>query len=690
MDAKLKNYIHFFDDQIREAEREQKTVLRTSVGQLVLKDEVAAGSVDHVDIKRGHVVLRFPKDRGPRLKVLRQITLVKKRALADFGGRIGEWDCSLLRFLSGQEYRSEISDLLPLYYLRKDDPRYDYVGCSSVSLKLFDFIANCVKTGKNMAVLVFAPIPPVDYFKNLNSYMERCLDNPELRLEPKVDFKDWHPEELAYNPEKEDAIAAAILNTLKTKGECVLQGPPGTGKSYTIAQIISHYLEQGKTVCATTMANKGLIELARQKPLEWALEQGRISKTNLSADEKKQAPGLKSPQLGLVVPEGELLCATNYVLSGAHNPKSIELNGLPTYDLVVIEEASQAFLTAIVAFKSLGKQCLIVGDPMQLPPIVANVNCSSYRTWNVNTQIEGLKTIALGTDVKSYRITTTFRLTPASAALTGLFYDNRFTSVQKERLDFSKTPSAAFPQEGGVLYHCTDDSRNGVYSDAAMAIVESVASKFRTAYTKRTIALISPFKDTVKRLQKMFQTETTSNITIETIDRIQGMTVDYAILYLPGRNPGFALDERRFNVATSRSRSTTLIIADVPLENFHTVSPRIKGFLSKCRRLDGGSLAPECCRIDRDEVKMLYPGLENIVDVLMDAGIEFGYDGDVDLTDPNGIVIASSGMLLRDRKIAIDPADAESAAIFAAAGYRVVKAEEFRLEMVGASREEGV
>lgn len=293
-----------------------------------------------------------------------------------------------------------------------------------------------------------------------------------------------------------------------------------------------------------------------------------------------------------------------------------------------------------------------------------------------------VKTIALGTDIKSYRITTTFRLTPASAALTGLFYDNRFTSVQKKRLDFSKTPSAALPPEGGVLYHCTNDSRNGVYSDAAMGIVEGVASKFRTAYTKRTMAVITPFKDTVKHLQKMFLTETTSNITIETIDRIQGMTVDYSILYLPGRNPGFALDERRFNVATSRSRSTTLIISDVPLENFHSVSPRIKQFLGRCKRLGEGLLVSSNDLIDRDDVKMLYPGLEHVVDTLMDAGIAFGYDGDVDLTDPNGVVIASAGMLLRNHKIAIDPVDGESAAIFTAAGYRVVKADEFNLEMV--------
>lgn len=65
------------------------------------------------------------------------------------------------------------------------------------------------------------------------------------------------------------------------------------------------------------------------------------------------------------------------------------------------------------------------------------------------------------------------------------------------------------------------------------------------------------------------------------------MTVDYAILYIPGRNPGFALEDRRFNVATSRSLSTTLIISDMPLNEFHTVSPTVLQFIDNCDKFDG-------------------------------------------------------------------------------------------------------
>jgi DNA replication ATP-dependent helicase Dna2 len=109
------------------------------------------------------------------------------------------------------------------------------------------------------------------------------------------------------------------MRTLEEENICILQGPPGSGKSYTIAQILKHYLNDGKTACVTTMANKGLIELVQQPPLKEILTEGRIAKTNLSADEKRIVKDIKPSVNGLIVPEGELLCSTNYVLSHAFN-----------------------------------------------------------------------------------------------------------------------------------------------------------------------------------------------------------------------------------------------------------------------------------------------------------------------------------------------------------------------------------
>lgn len=86
--------------------------------------------------------------------------------------------------------------------------------------------------------------------------------------------------------------------------------------------------------------------------------------------------------------------------------------------------------------------------------------------------------------------------------------------------------------------------------------------------------------------------------------------------------------------------------------------------------------------INREEIKSLYPGLESIVDKLLDNDVRFSFDGDVDLLDPNGIVIATAGMLLENYKIAIDPVDDDSKIIFEHAGYRVISSTEFNVELL--------
>ena len=586
---KLLNYKSFFADQVKEAIDEQQKINRSQMCNLFKTGELSLAYVDSIQHETGMIILKCPRKMAPRLKVQKSVVILAKGAKQALGDHITEWTSRWEDFCANKNFHSPGSDMTPMYYMHESDSSYDYVACSGFSSKLYDILSRSIAAGKSLTLIIHNPFPPVEYFRNLTNYMDSFSSNEELNLEPTINYDEWTPEELAFDEQKPTGISDAIIDTLANEHYCIVQGPPGTGKSYTIASVISSYLDAGKTVCVTTMANKGLIELIKQKPLHKYVKEGRVSKTNLSIDERKQVSGIKAASADLQVPGGEMLCATNYQLSSVFSEKKMTLYGLPQYDLVVIEEASQAFLTAIVAFKQLSIDCMIVGDPMQLPPIV-KLNNPQYNSWNMSTQVEGLKTMALGSKIKSYRIVTTFRLTSRSAALTKCFYGNRFVSVKKEYLDFADANSPLFPSEGGVLYHCTYDSLNGVYSDKADAIIRDVIDTMEKYYPTRSLAIITPFRDSVKELQKRFSTSDIElDITIETIDRIQGMTVDYAVLYVPGRNPGFALEDRRFNVATSRSLSTTLIISDIPLNEFHTVSPTVIQFVDNCDKYDGGA-----------------------------------------------------------------------------------------------------
>lgn len=587
MDIRIKQYQFFFSDQIKAIEDEYRCIATAPMYQLINQNRVTIGYADHIDENRHHLILRIPKRKAPRLKVKMAFVAVSNTAKSELGQSISDWSCTFVDFLENGKYHTPSSDLFPLYYKNKVDFSYDYIGCSGVELNVFEFFKKSIAKGKQITVLIYSPLPPTAYFSNLNNFLSAFHDLPQQLIEPKIEYDEWKPEELAYNSKQIEYIPMRVMETLDTDGVCVVQGPPGTGKSYTIAHIIAKYLAEQKNVCITTMTNKGLIELIQQPPLKPFLENCKISKTNLTADEHNNHPNIKSAKKNFIVSNGELLCSTNYVLSNAYNKKNILERGLPIYDLIIIEEASQAFLASILAFKELGKKCLIVGDPMQLPPIVLKPNKNQYKAWNANNQIEGLKAFALGTDVKSFQITTSFRLTLASASLTKEFYSNNFTSVSEELLDFSKCNSPYFIKDGGVIYQYTASHTDGIISDKAKSIISEVVNKFMTNYLDRTLGIISPFNDTVKELQSLFSIGCESNnLIIETIDRIQGMTVDYTIFYIPGRNVSFALDEKRFNVATSRSRSTTLIISDTPLTDMYSATPKITNFLRKCKVME--------------------------------------------------------------------------------------------------------
>lgn len=590
----IDNYTRFFEDQVTEQKREYQRLVGTPMKQLFYDDHINLGTVHGIIDGLGHVILKIRKGQTPRLKSQKSFTLLNKKGREALGTKPSEINISLKEFNEHSDWHIGLSDIYPLYFLKDNDPYYDYIGCSSVRIKMFTQIKMLLAKGIHPSVLLFDPFPPTAYLENMAYYTSVSEDNRDLLLKPNISYDEWHPEELSFNPNDNNAIANKVEETLEKNNICILQGPPGTGKTYTVAHIIADYLKEGKTACITTMANKGLMELVKNDSLAEFVRDSRVMKTHLSVDESKEVPGLLDANTDLIAAQGQLLCATNYVLSGLFSKNNEKPR--PHYDLIVIEEASQAFLSTIAAFKTLGEKCLIVGDPMQLPPIVKNLDTKiEYKIWHAEKQCNGLLDYALGTNIKSYRIVTTHRLTPKSAELTSLFYGSSFRSVRKEFIDFSKIDLPIFPSEGGVIYKQLHGHGDQRYSEEAICLIGKIISKMEEFYpnnkVRRTeLAIISPFRDTVKILQRNFQTEGRKiDLTVETIDRIQGMTVDYTILYIPQTEVKFALEERRFNVATSRSRSTTLILSDVPLEKMSSLHGKVKVFLYKVMGLSSST-----------------------------------------------------------------------------------------------------
>src|SRR5690606_12346333 len=90
---------------------------------------------------------------------------------------------------------------------------------------------------------------------------------------------------------------------------------------------------------------------------------------------------------------------------------------------------------------------------------------------------------------------------------------------------------------------------------------------------KAEIAVLAFHKDTIRFLQKEIYSKcvNTENILVETIDRIQGLTTDFCIFFVPIESVPFSLQANRFNVATSRAKLCTLIVSDENIASFYSL-----------------------------------------------------------------------------------------------------------------------
>lgn len=664
---KLEQYEKFFRLQRRDQEKKYEQYAKTPLNELFANGRAYYGTIVGAT-EHGQLMLHFETRTTPRLKVPMVMCVLRECAYQKLGDNISAWTCSSLYFREMDGAHTSFSDVVPTYYLGDSKT----IGCGRIRTEMYSAVRVGLDQHKNLKFVMLETLPPTELLMNLADYIKTHQSDKTLLLKPTINYDDWAPTELRST----DNVPEKVVDALKVADVCVLQGPPGTGKSYTLGEIISRVTAEDKSVCVTAQSNASLISLISQKTMQPVIANGIISKTVLSAEEKRKHPFLIPADKDLLIAKGNLLCTTYYSLS-----RIINNVDYPIYDLIVIEEASQAFLTAIAAFMKLGSKCLIVGDPMQLPPVVDINNAKDYEGIDVETQTNGMMTFVCATNVPSFRMTTSFRLTSASTNQTKYFYGGHLTSVQEKKTLFNvpSDMSPFFPEEGGTVIYTTKGSSGANCSKEAIDIIKKIVNVFNGYYPKRKLAILSPFVLTTNAFQAEFCNDNQKlDLLVDTINRIQGATVDYTIYYVPLRNYDFAFSDNLFNVATSRSKSTTLLITDMPLDIIPIKSNKVKQFLSECVEVNFNQTET----INRNEVKVLYPGLENIVDLLLDNGIPFSMDGDVDLLDHNDMVIATAGMLLRDAKIAIDPIDEDSAVKFKAAGYKVVDSDSFNLSMI--------
>lgn len=491
------------------------------------------------------------------------------------------WDFSYIEFRKAQNPRlsAKSTEIHTKFYLKSDDIKWSYIAVAGFDIELLNIIEDrSLSNGIHPLIVVAEPDPPVDYLIRLKKFVEGNRNNAILNLNPEIREEYWKP----INLDNKKDILPDIIKIIEKEEKLIIQGPPGTGKSFLVASLSEYFIREEKSIVATALTNRALMEIANKKGLEKVISNGKVFKTNLSSDENKRIPHLRNV-LSFAPINGEMLLTTYYKLAQKYSEITL---GSKRFDLLIIEEASQAFLTTIAMFGAIANKMLIIGDHKQLTPIVINRERSAKIDKNIDAVIDGLKTYAFNNNQNSYRLTKTRRLTSDASKLTGIFYENTLISISDNegQISIRSGYKKLFHFNGGITIAKLPFSKIGFKESDIIELLCKIAIDLLNNDKSIEVALLCPYIKIESALYEKYSKLSSdySRLTINTIHKIQGLTTDITILYLPLDNPAFDLDDNLFNVATSRAQKGTLVVTYDHIDLLSSISQETLTFLHSC------------------------------------------------------------------------------------------------------------
>lgn len=449
-----------------------------------------------------------------------------------------------------------------------NDSQYILAGFIGIDL---DF-AEWIKDVPGVVLTMGPNRPPYDYIAHLQSLC-RCYFSNQLSLVLDADYRknDWKPTLL----DQEKDLTGFMFAQLQLTDSIIFQGPPGTGKTTKIAQLCADLCARGASVLVTALTNRALMEIAKKESLKNCLEEGKVAKINITTDEAKEIPYLLGEKI--VLPEkGAIVMATFFITSGT--AADTPTDGI--FDYVIVDEASQALLPMIGAAKRLGKKSLFVGDINQLPPVV-QLKSSKINSKNYRELVEGLQSVTESFLFPSFQLTCSYRLSERAVKYTGIFYNDTLTSKAKKEVIHKFTHVPFLHTEGGPTLLKTDMEIGNLKTYSALNLALAVTAAIRQEDKSCEIAILSCMKETVRALQAKINSHLKStNILIDTVARVQGLTTNICIYVIPNSLYLRSLEPRLFNVATSRAESHTIIIADKDILGYNRMDLNVRKYLT--------------------------------------------------------------------------------------------------------------
>lgn len=457
------------------------------------------------------------------------------------------------------------------------------------SISRTDDFGEKVKLGRQLR-----SIERVRYGAALNPVLISQFIHPEsLPAEPCELDKTF----LSLNDSQRKAVCSALGETPLT----LIQGPPGTGKTQVIAEICLQLLARDPNarilVCSEThVAVNNLLSrigghaqnyrIVRIRDKEGDGQIDAFSPTSIVQShiewlsyvcDNEEVVGIIADELRRKDEDdrGTEDSGLEKALALSSNIAGMTCNRVASYDfrdttemfdVAIIDEVCKATLPEIMMPLLVSKKAVLVGDPMQLPPVF----CSEEQ--DVIESIEGCNLRELMYIDELYRLgrgvvtlDTQYRMVDEIGSLiSDAFYNHGLVNGRNEARDDSLTwidyrPSCNCPPTRPASGEATS-----VSNEDECQIIAKVLEEIRAEEDVGTkIAVISPYRAQVTMLRNAL--DQSEDLSIDTVDGFQGKESDI-VLFSVARTNGpfrFVNDNRRLNVAISRARNRVIIVGSL-------------------------------------------------------------------------------------------------------------------------------
>jgi uncharacterized protein len=389
-----------------------------------------------------------------------------------------------------------------------------------------------------------------------------------MKRSPQLDGR-----ESAHLLEGEDTVNGAIrLASMLDRSVLAIQGPPGTGKTYTGARMIIELLKEKKKIGITAVSHKVIRNLAEATIREANKENYSVSFVHKTGGKSDDLPDeileVTSSQEALEgLGEGKVVCGTAWLWA--------EENSREFLNYLFVDEAGQMSLAHVLAASRSAQNIILLGDPQQLEQPQKGSHPEASDVAALTHLLDGHQTMPEG---KGLFLPVTWRLHPKICEFTSeIFYENRLKSkpgLEKQLI------SGGTPFDGAGLFyvpveHRGNQSKSLEEVEAVVKIIEKLLATGKwTSEDNKTsplqnedILIVAPYNAQVAALM-----EKLPGFHIGTVDKFQGQQAPVVIYSMTSSSPedaprgmSFLYNLNRLNVATSRAKSTCILVASPEL-----------------------------------------------------------------------------------------------------------------------------